>query len=84
MPVRYMENTTNYRDEKSGELHGLSRVRALSQDDGHVFCREEDIEQEVTSISNMVKDLYRSLNMEFYARLSFRDDSEAYLGDKKL
>jgi threonyl-tRNA synthetase len=84
LPVRYMENTTNYRDEKSGELHGLSRVRSLSQDDGHVFCREEDIEQEITSISRMVKDLYRSLGMDFYARLSYGDDSGAYLGDKKL
>jgi len=37
LPVRYMENTTNYRDEKSGELHGLARVRSLSQDDGHIF-----------------------------------------------
>jgi threonyl-tRNA synthetase len=84
LPVRYMENTTNYRDEKSGELHGLSRVRSLSQDDGHVFCREEDIQQEITFISRMVKDLYGSLGMDFYARLSYRDDSGAYLGDKKL
>ncbi len=84
LPIRYMENTTNYRDEKSGELHGLARVRSLSQDDGHVFCKEDDIEQELVSICRMVKDMYTALYMEFYARLSYRDDSEAYLGDKKL
>jgi threonyl-tRNA synthetase len=84
LPVRYMENTTNYRDEKRGELHGLSRVRSLSQDDGHVFCKEEDIENELSSITKMVKDLYSALNMDFYARLSYRDESKAFLGDKKL
>ena len=84
LPARYMENTTNYRDEKHGELHGLSRVRSLSQDDGHVFCREGDIASEVAAIVDMVKDLYKSLDMEFYARLSYRDSSDAYLGDKRL
>ena len=84
LPVRYMENTTNYRDEKSGELHGLSRVRSLSQDDGHVFCREEDIKTEVSAIVRMVQDMYKALNMEFYARLSYGDESDNYLGDKKL
>ncbi|HEX5797582.1 MAG TPA: threonine--tRNA ligase [Candidatus Saccharimonadales bacterium] len=84
LPVRYMENTTNYRDEKHGELHGLSRIRSLSQDDGHVFCSEEDIESEVSAIVGMVKDMYKSLDMKFYARLSYRDSSSIYLGDKKL
>ena len=84
LPVRYMEVTTNYRDEKSGELHGLSRVRAISQDDGHIFCREEDIEQEVSSIIRMIKDMYLVLDMSFYARLSYRDETDKYLGDKEL
>lgn len=84
LPARYMENTTNYRDEKSGELHGLSRVRSISQDDGHVFCREEDIATELSSLVKMVKAMYKALAMDFYARLSYRDESEAYLGDPKL
>lgn len=84
LPIRYMESTVQYRDEKSGELHGLSRVRAISIDDSHVFCAENDIEKEIVSVIQMVKDLYKALNMEFYARLSYRDDSDEYLGDKKL
>ena len=84
LPVRYMENTTNYRDEKSGELHGLSRVRSLSQDDGHVFCTMDQIEAEFTAIMDMIKQMYHTLNMQFKARLSFRDESDNYLGDPKL
>ena len=83
LPVRYMENTTNYRDEKSGELHGLSRVRSLSQDDGHVFCQEQHIKKELTSVVRMVKELYSTLQMDFYARLSFRDESDKFLGEKE-
>lgn len=81
LPVRYMENTTNYRDEKSGELHGLSRVRSLSQDDGHIFCQEKDVKQELASVVRMIKELYQTLHLEFYARLSYRDDSDKFLGD---
>jgi len=84
LPVRYMENTTNYRDEKSGELHGLARVRSLSQDDGHIFCKESDIENEVSAIVQMVVDLYSALGMEFYARLSYRDETDKYLGDAEV
>lgn len=80
LPIRYMENTTNYRDEKHGELHGLSRVRSLSQDDGHVFCEEKDIKAEIVSIVRMVKELYASLGMDFTAHLSYRDESDKYLG----
>ena len=49
LPLRYMETTTMYRDEKSGEFHGLSRVRALTQDDAHVFCRPDQIEARIKS-----------------------------------
>lgn len=84
MPVRYMENTTNYRDEKSGELHGLSRVRSLSQDDGHIFCRENDVENEIRSITQMVVDMYAALGMQFYARLSYRDNEDKYLGSDEI
>jgi len=84
LPVRYMENTTNYRDEKSGELHGLARVRSLSQDDGHIFCREDNIEEEVNSIIEMVVTLYKVLGLDYFARVSTRDTSSQYLGDPVL
>ncbi|MBX4197549.1 threonine--tRNA ligase [Candidatus Saccharibacteria bacterium] len=83
LPIRYMENTVQYRDEKKGELNGLVRVRSISIDDGHIFCRLDEIEQEFTTIMEMIKEMYRVFNMRFRARLSFRDDSEGYLGDQK-
>jgi threonyl-tRNA synthetase len=83
LPIRYMENTIQYRDEKKGELNGLSRVRAISIDDGHIFCRLEEIEGEFRGIMEMIKQMYKVLGMEFRARLSFRDDSDEYLGDAK-
>lgn len=84
LPVRYMENTTNYRDEKHGELHGLSRVRSLSQDDGHVFCQETHIEEEIRNIIHTIKELYGALKLDYYVRLSFRDDSDKFLGDATM
>ncbi len=84
MPVRYIETTTDYRDEKSGELGGLSRVRALTQDDSHVFCRPDQIGDEVNSLINVAKKVYAIFNMNLRARLSYRDKSDSYLGDSKL
>lgn len=84
LPIRYMESTEQYRDEKKGELNGLSRVRAISVDDAHVFCTLEQIEQEFTAIMEMVREMYTVLGMEFRVRLSFRDDSNDYLGDPKV
>jgi threonyl-tRNA synthetase len=84
LPVRYFETTTVYRDEKTGELGGLSRVRSISQDDSHVYCRPEQIEQEASALADDVKSLYELLGMSLRARLSFRDESDAYLGDKGL
>ena len=83
LPIRYMESTVQYRDEKKGELNGLSRVRAISIDDAHVFCRLDQIEEEFTTIMSMIQEMYMVFNMKFKARLSFRDDSPAYLGDPK-
>lgn len=83
LPIRYMENTIQYRDEKKGELNGLMRVRSISIDDGHIFCRLDEIEQEFRTIMEMIKEMYKVFNMEFRARLSFRDDSDEYLGDKQ-
>jgi len=85
MPVRYMEATTDYRDEKTGELGGLSRVRSLTQDDSHVFCRKEQIKDEVKRLVAIVKELYTTVGMQkLRARLSYRSDEDKYLGDKKL
>lgn len=84
MPVRYLETTTDYRDEKTGELGGLNRVRSLTQDDSHVFCRPEQIGSEVNSLLECARELYGTLGMKLRVRLSYRDDSDAYLGERKL
>jgi threonyl-tRNA synthetase len=80
MPQRYMETTTLYRDEKSGELHGLSRLRALTQDDSHAFVTPDQIESEFRSIISMIKQMYLVLDMPLNVDLSFRDDSDRYFG----
>ena len=84
MPQRYMETTTMYRDEKSGELHGLSRVRALTQDDSHAFVRHDQIDDEVRSILSMIKRMYKTLDMTLSVELSFRDESDKYFGSSEL
>ncbi|HWB39272.1 MAG TPA: threonine--tRNA ligase [Candidatus Saccharimonadales bacterium] len=81
LPQRYMETTTMYRDEKSGELHGLSRVRALTQDDSHAFVRHDQIESEMRAIIGMVKQMYLTLGMDLSVDLSFRDEQDKYFGD---
>ena len=84
LPIRYMETTTMYRDEKSGELHGLSRVRALTQDDSHAFVRNDQIEAEMKGILSIVKQMYLVLDMPLSVDLSFRDDGDNYYGDPKI
>ncbi len=84
LPVRYIETTTDYRDEKTGELGGLSRVRSLTQDDSHIFCRPDQIEQEIQNLLSCANELYDKIGMNLRVRLSYRDDSEGYLGDKDL
>lgn len=84
MPQRYLETTTVYRDEKSGELGGLSRVRSITQDDSHDFCRPDQIEQEISNLLSAVKTIYNIFDMKLRVRLSYRDDSDSYLGDQKL
>ena len=87
MPIRYFEPATVYRDEKTGQLAGLSRVRAITQDDGHLFCRIWQIHQEVTTIVEIIKEFYTTMHMlEWYrVRLSLRgDDKEHYLGSDEV
>ena len=84
MPVRFLETTTDYRDEKTGELGGLNRVRSLTQDDSHVFARPDQIEQEINSLLESARELYETIDMKLRVRLSYRDDGEGYLGDLEL
>ncbi len=84
MPLRYLETTTDYRDEKTGELGGLNRVRSLTQDDSHVFCREDQIENEINGLLESVRELYGTIDMKLRVRLSYRDDSDGYLGEMSL
>ena len=84
MPVRFLETTTDYRDEKTGELGGLNRVRSLTQDDSHVFCRNDQIEDEINGLLASVRELYKTIDMKLRVRLSYRDDSDGYLGDVDL
>lgn len=84
MPVRYLETTTDYRDEKTGELGGLNRVRSLTQDDSHVFATPDQIEQEIDGLLASARELYETIGMKLRVRLSYRDDSDAYLGEAGL
>lgn len=82
MPVRYFEPATVYRDEKSGQLSGLTRVRAITQDDWHLFCRVSQIKEEVKSITDIIKQYYTTLGMtdDYWVSLSVRwDDKSKYL-----
>ena len=84
LPIRYLETTTVYRDEKTGELGGLNRVRSITQDDSHVFVREDQIEAEIHALLEAADEMYTTFDMPLRVRLSYRDDSDAYLGDRQL
>ncbi len=83
MPIRYFEPATVYRDEKTGQLSGLMRVRAITQDDGHLFCRPSQIRDEVRTITDIIKQFYTTLGMidGYWVSLSVRGaDKSKYLG----
>ncbi|MHB1118218.1 MAG: threonine--tRNA ligase [Minisyncoccota bacterium] len=87
MPQRYCETTMVYRDEQSGELSGLSRVLSITQDDAHVFCRENQIEQEVFAIWDIIDIFYKTFGFEnMQVRFSRHDPDtfEKYLGTKEV
>lgn len=84
LPIRYLETTTVYRDEKSGELGGLNRVRSITQDDSHVFCRSDQIEAEINNLLIAANELYSVVDMKLRVRLSYRDDGDGYLGSDEL
>ena len=84
LPIRYLETTTVYRDEKTGELGGLNRVRSITQDDSHVFCRHDQIEVEINNLLAAADELYATVGMKLRVRLSYRDEGDSYLGDSGL
>ncbi|HMR85865.1 MAG TPA: threonine--tRNA ligase [Candidatus Nanoperiomorbaceae bacterium] len=85
LPIKYFETTTVYRDEKTGELGGLSRVRSISQDDSHAYCRDDQIGGVVAGLISDIRTIYSNvIGMPLKARLSFRDASDKYLGDLEL
>ncbi len=86
LPIRYRETTMNYRDEQSGELNGILRARSFTQDDAHVFCREEDIVQEVLNLWDVVEKFYNTLDFKLSLRFSKRDPAtpDAYAGSSEL
>ena len=84
LPIRYLETTTDYRDEKTGELGGLNRVRSLTQDDSHVFCSKDQIESEINNLLSAANDLYKTVGMKLRVRLSYRDSGDGYLGSQDL
>jgi len=87
LPVRWTATTTNYRYEKSGELSGLTRVRALTQDDCHVFLREDQIETEVNLMLDMVQEVYGRFGFkDFWVRISTRDpkNKAKYIGEERI
>ena len=88
LPQRYSEVTAVYRNEKPGELLGLTRVYMLTQDDAHVFCTEEQAVEECLKVYDIIKNFYSVFGMDVgkKARMSLRDPQhpEKYLGDDKL
>ena len=85
LPQRYANTTLCYRDEQSGELNGLSRVRAFTQDDAHAFCRESQVKDEFSRIWEIVNTFYATFGFPpKKIRLSFHDPAQPdkYLGDK--
>lgn len=84
LPIKYLETTMVYRDERKGELGGLSRVRAITQDDSHIFCTEDQVGDVFGELIESAKDLYRVVGMKLKLRLSFRDDKDGYIGTPEM
>jgi threonyl-tRNA synthetase len=82
LPLRLFEFGTVYRYEKSGVVHGLTRVRGLTMDDSHIYCTKEQAPDELRSLLTFVLDLLRDYGLQdFYLELSTRDDSDKFIGD---
>lgn len=85
LPIRYMESDKQYRAELQGAVSGLSRVYAITVEDGHVFCRRDQVKDEIISIVNLIKDFYSRMGLwdNNWVSLSVRDydHPEKYIGD---
>ncbi len=87
LPLRIAEFGTVYRYEKSGELHGLTRVRSFTQDDAHIFCRPDQIKQEFERVMDIIHSVFSTFNFEnVEAQISLRDpnDHEKYIGSDEV
>lgn len=85
MPQRYANTTMVYRDEQSGELSGLSRVRCITQDDAHVFCRHSQIQVEAGNVWEIIQEFYKPFGFDMKIRLSMHDpeNMDAYMGSQE-
>jgi threonyl-tRNA synthetase len=86
LPIRMTDFAMLYRDEKPGELNGLARVRSFSQDDCHIFCREDQVDEEVDRALAMIKQVMATFGFTYRYRLSTSDKNhpEKYVGDPKI
>jgi threonyl-tRNA synthetase len=87
LPFRCAEFGTVYRYEQSGELHGLTRVRSFTQDDAHIFCRQDQVKQEFIRVMEIINIIFRALNFENYeAQISLRDpkNTTKYVGSDEV
>lgn len=84
LPLRFFESTMQYRDEKPGEIGGLTRVRSITVDDGHAFCTPDQIKEEAKKIANIIAEFYTKLGMfgDHWVSLSVRDpqNKDGYIG----
>ena len=84
LPLRFFEFGTVYRYEQSGVVHGLTRVRGLTQDDAHIFCTKEQIDAELRSLLEFVLDLLRDYGLDdFYLELSTKPEAKAVGTDEE-
>ena len=84
LPLRFFEFGTVYRYEKSGVVHGLTRVRGLTMDDAHIFCTKEQMGEELKALLSFVLDLLGDYGLtDFYLELSTRDDSVKFVGSEQ-
>ncbi len=86
LPIRYSDFAVLYRDERPGEMSGLTRLRSFSQDDGHIFCREDQIKNEISNILSAIQKALKVYKIDYWMRLSLRDPNkkEKYLGDDSV
>lgn len=83
LPIRYADFANLYRDEQPGQLSGLTRLRCFAQDDGHIFCRQDQIAQEIGNVLDAIKEALHTYNIGYKMRFSLRDpkNTAKYLGD---